>query len=62
MPDLTLVCCDCKAEFVFVEKDQKFFAEKGYSNPKRCVDCRRLKKAARAADGEQDRGDRRGGR
>lgn len=62
MPELTLKCVDCQAEFTFTEKDQKFFAEKGYQAPKRCKACRIMKKAARAADGGEGGGDRRGGR
>lgn len=58
MPDLILKCADCKDEFTFTEKDQKFFAEKGYQAPKRCKACRIMKKAARAADGGGSSGER----
>jgi hypothetical protein len=61
MPDLTLKCVDCQAEFAFVEKDQKFFAEKGYQAPKRCKVCRDKKKAARASGGGDGGGQNRGG-
>jgi CxxC-x17-CxxC domain-containing protein len=43
--DKTLVCQDCGAEFTFSGGDQEFYAEKGYSEPKRCPDCRRARKA-----------------
>ena len=38
--DKTLVCQDCGKEFIFTE------GEKGFDNePKRCVECRRARKA-----------------
>lgn len=45
MPDITLVCRDCGKEFAFSERDQEFFAEKGWQNqPTRCRDCARAKR------------------
>jgi CxxC-x17-CxxC domain-containing protein len=45
MPDITIVCRDCGKEFVFSERDQAFFAEKGWQNqPTRCRDCARAKR------------------
>ena len=42
MPDRTLVCCDCKKDFVFSEAEQQFFQDRGFDHdPKRCVECRR---------------------
>ncbi len=49
--DKTLTCQDCGAEFTFTADDQEFFAGKGYSEPKRCPDCRRARKAERGYDG-----------
>ena len=50
MADKTLVCKDCGNEFVFTEGEQAFYAEKGFTNdPVRCPECRKAKKAARAA-------------
>lgn len=44
--DRTLVCQDCGKDFVFTASEQDFYAEKGFTNePKRCADCRKLKKA-----------------
>jgi len=45
MPDQTLVCKDCSAEFTFTEGEQSFFQQKGFTPPTRCADCRRRKKA-----------------
>ncbi|MCK9251780.1 MAG: cytochrome C551 [Clostridiaceae bacterium] len=48
MPDKTLVCKDCGAEFAFTEGEQAFYKEKGFENePVRCPDCRRARKNAR---------------
>jgi len=45
MPDITLTCRDCGKEFIFSERDQAFFAEKGWQNqPTRCRDCARAKR------------------
>lgn len=35
-----LVCQDCGEEFIFTENDQRFYAEKGFKEPKRCKACR----------------------
>lgn len=43
--DLTIKCIDCSRDFYFTERDQNFFKEKGFSNPKRCKNCRNKKKA-----------------
>lgn len=48
MPDKTLNCKDCGAEFIFSEGEQAFYAEKGFTNePLRCPDCRRARKQQR---------------
>lgn len=43
--DLGVVCLDCGETFVFSAEDQEFFAQKGYSEPKRCPACRAQRKA-----------------
>jgi len=53
MPDQTLTCRDCGGEFVFTEREQAFFQEKGFTTPVRCPDCRRKRKAERNARGGQ---------
>ncbi|MPQ45283.1 zinc-ribbon domain-containing protein [Clostridium tarantellae] len=48
MADKILTCKDCGAEFVFSEREQEFYKEKGFDNePARCAECRRAKKAER---------------
>ncbi len=45
MEDKTLRCSDCNSEFTFTASEQKFYAEKGFTNePKRCPNCRRARK------------------
>ncbi len=56
MPDINLTCRDCGKPFDFTERDQEFYAEKGWQNqPTRCRDCAKARKAdvnggARGAD------------
>jgi CxxC-x17-CxxC domain-containing protein len=38
--DKTLTCSDCGMEFAFTEREQAFYAEKGFSEPRRCGSCR----------------------
>jgi CxxC-x17-CxxC domain-containing protein len=49
--DKTLTCSDCSMEFAFTEREQAFYAEKGFTEPRRCPSCRASRKAARNADG-----------
>jgi NAD-dependent SIR2 family protein deacetylase len=57
MPDKTLTCKDCNAQFVFTEGEQAFYQEKGFQNePQRCPDCRRAKKMQRRSDQGSGRG------
>lgn len=52
MPDIHLTCRDCNAPFVFSERDQEFYAEKGWQNqPTRCRDCAKAKKAEMNSNG-----------
>jgi len=46
--DKTLTCSDCGMEFAFTEREQAFYAEKGFSEPRRCASCRASRKAARS--------------
>jgi CxxC-x17-CxxC domain-containing protein len=46
--DKTLTCSDCNMEFAFTEREQAFYAEKGFSEPRRCPTCRASRKAARS--------------
>jgi Probable zinc-ribbon domain len=56
--DQQLTCADCNQEFVWSAKDQEFFAEKGFQQPKRCRDCRQAKKDQRGDRGEGKGGNR----
>lgn len=39
--DKTIVCRDCKNEFIFTAGEQEFYLQKGLDNePKRCKECR----------------------
>ena len=51
MADKTLTCSDCSMEFAFTEREQAFYAEKGFTEPRRCPSCRASRKAARNAEG-----------
>jgi len=45
MGDKTIACKDCTTEFVFTEREQEFYKEKGFDNePQRCPDCRKKRK------------------
>ncbi len=43
--DRLLDCEDCKGPFVFDAGEQKFFKEKGFTDPKRCPKCRKKVRA-----------------
>lgn len=49
--DKTLNCRDCKQPFVFTGGEQRFYAERQFTEPNRCKPCRAAKKAAREAQG-----------
>jgi hypothetical protein len=53
--DKELTCADCGGKFLHSAKDQEFFNEKGYQEPKRCKDCRQAKKAQRGDEGRNSR-------
>ncbi|HHU13196.1 MAG TPA: cytochrome C551 [Clostridiaceae bacterium] len=56
MPDKTLTCKDCSAQFVFTEGEQAFYKEKGFENePMRCPECRRNRKQNRRQNNYEDR-------
>jgi CxxC-x17-CxxC domain-containing protein len=51
MTDKTLVCADCSSEFTFTSSEQEFYAERQFSEPRRCASCRAARKAARGDSG-----------
>lgn len=48
--DRTLTCADCAQSFTFTASEQDFFAERGFTEPRRCPSCRASRKAARGTD------------
>ena len=42
--DRTLTCADCGQEFVFTTSEQQFYADRGFSDPRRCRNCRAQRK------------------
>jgi len=67
--DKELVCADCGQPFIFSASEQDFYAQKSFTEPKRCSSCRAARKAARGdGGGNYDRdngssyGERRGPR
>ena len=49
--DMEIICADCEKPFIFEAGEQKFFAEKGFTLPKRCKPCRDARKAKRDGGG-----------
>ncbi len=49
--DKNLTCADCGQEFVFTASEQDFYAQRGFTEPRRCPSCRASRKAARNATG-----------
>ena len=44
MEDKTVKCKDCGDNFVITADEQKWYAEKGFKEPKRCKSCRDARK------------------
>ena len=42
--DKELTCVECGKGFTFTENEQKFFADKGFVEPRRCAPCRAARK------------------
>lgn len=49
--DKTLGCADCGQEFTFTAREQEFYADRGFTEPRRCASCRASRKAARSGGG-----------
>jgi CxxC-x17-CxxC domain-containing protein len=49
--DKTLSCVDCNQEFVFTASEQQFYADRQFTEPRRCPSCRAAKKAQRGDSG-----------
>ncbi len=48
MEDKVLVCSECGELFVFSEGEQEYYAQKNFSEPKRCKRCRRERRRQRS--------------
>ena len=51
MSEQSITCADCSTPFQFSASEQQFYAEKGFSPPRRCRNCRDAAKAARGQGG-----------
>jgi CxxC-x17-CxxC domain-containing protein len=49
--DKTLTCSDCGQPFTFTASEQQFYAERGFTEPRRCGSCRAARKAQRGDSG-----------
>ena len=49
--DKTLTCADCSQQFVFTASEQDFYAQRGFTEPRRCPSCRASRKASRGSTG-----------
>lgn len=52
MTDKVLTCADCSSEFVFTANEQEFYAERQFSEPRRCPSCRAARKLSRGGSGD----------
>jgi CxxC-x17-CxxC domain-containing protein len=59
--DKTLTCVDCSTEFAFTASDQQFYADRQFSEPRRCPACRAARKASRGETGGSSYGGGNGG-
>jgi len=53
--DKVLTCADCGQEFTFTAAEQQFYADRGFSEPRRCSSCRAIRKAQRGDSGGGNR-------
>jgi len=54
--DKVLACADCGQEFTFTASEQQFFADRQFSEPRRCPSCRAARKASRGEGGASNGG------
>ena len=52
LKDKLLICKDCKRKFIFDVRDQKFFGQKDWKDPIRCLVCRDRKRIAKSLKDE----------
>ena len=46
-------CVDCGAEFQLDDGELNWYNEKGFTLPKRCPECRKIRKDKKKAEAEQ---------
>jgi hypothetical protein len=51
---VTQLCRDCRREFTLSADHAQWFDSQGFERPKRCEDCRRLRKARKDAAASAD--------
>lgn len=59
--DRNLTCADCGQEFVFTASEQQFYADRGFSDPRRCRSCRAARKASMGSGDQSSMGGGAGG-
>ncbi|MGI8872137.1 MAG: CxxC-x17-CxxC domain-containing protein [Candidatus Limnocylindria bacterium] len=52
--DKALTCVDCNQEFAFTVSEQQFYADRQFSEPRRCPACRAIRKASRGDSGNSN--------
>ncbi len=45
-----IYCIDCGARFIFTADEQRYYLSKSLSEPKRCPECRRRRRATLVPD------------
>ena len=56
MTDKALTCVDCGTEFAFSASEQQFYADRQFSEPRRCPSCRATRKLSRGGFGGSQSG------
>ena len=49
--DKNLTCSDCGHQLVLSESEQQFYADRGFTEPRRCATCRAARKAQQGSGG-----------
>ncbi len=52
--DRSLTCADCGQAFDFTSSEQQFYADRQFSDPRRCASCRASRKLSRGGFGGGD--------
>lgn len=49
--DKTITCIDCGGDFIWTRGEQAYYAERNFSQPRRCAKCRAARKNSTAPEG-----------